>query len=156
MFAKICQPSIYCCYRAMVKGVRAIVANSEGRKNIKNYKDLRNWVLATKLNFPTPIYWQPDWVNLWYFKHTTLGCKDKGIRKSEFDLAKTQFLRVNSVSIYCTLYSESQIYGYVARVFCNVVFSTYLRSNAAEKRVYYTVVGDNINIMKTTFELNFD
>ena len=34
-------------------------------------------------------------------------------------------------------YSESQIYEYIARVFYNVVFSTYLRSNAAEKRVKY-------------------
>ena len=32
-------------------------------------------------------------------------------------------------------YSESQIYEYIARVFYNVVFSTYLGSNAAEKRV---------------------
>ena len=30
-------------------------------------------------------------------------------------------------------YSESQIYEYIARVFYNVVFSTYLGSNAAEK-----------------------
>ena len=30
---------------------------------------------------------------------------------------------------------ESQIYEYIARVFYNVVFSTYLGSNAAEKRV---------------------
>ena len=34
-----------------------------------------------------------------------------------------------------TFYSESQIYEYKARVFYNVVFSTYLGSNAAEKRV---------------------
>ena len=33
------------------------------------------------------------------------------------------------------IYSESQIYEYIARVFYNVVFSTYLGSNAAEKRV---------------------
>ena len=32
-------------------------------------------------------------------------------------------------------YSESQIYEYIARVCYNVVFSTYLRSNAAEKWV---------------------
>ena len=32
-------------------------------------------------------------------------------------------------------YSESQIYEYIARVFYNVVFSTYLISNAAEKLV---------------------
>ena len=32
-------------------------------------------------------------------------------------------------------YSESQIYEDIARVFYNVVFSTYLGSNAAEKRV---------------------
>ena len=30
-----------------------------------------------------------------------------------------------------TIYSESQIYEYIARVFYNVVFSTYLGSNAA-------------------------
>ena len=30
-------------------------------------------------------------------------------------------------------FSESQIYEYIARVFYNVVFSTYLRSNASEK-----------------------
>ena len=33
------------------------------------------------------------------------------------------------------VYSESQIYEYIARVFYNVVFSTYLGSNAAEKLV---------------------
>ena len=32
-------------------------------------------------------------------------------------------------------YSESQIYEYIARVFYNVGFSTYLGSNTAEKRV---------------------
>ena len=36
-----------------------------------------------------------------------------------------------------TIYSESQIYEYIARVFYNVVFSTYFGSNAAEKRVQY-------------------
>ena len=35
------------------------------------------------------------------------------------------------------LYSESQIYIYIARVFYNIVFSTYLRSNAAEKRAIF-------------------
>ena len=34
-------------------------------------------------------------------------------------------------------YSESQIFKYIARVFHNVVFSTYLGSKAAEKRVWY-------------------
>ena len=37
----------------------------------------------------------------------------------------------------CNMYSESQIYEYKARVFYNVVFSTYLGSNAAEKWVEY-------------------
>ena len=55
--------------------------------------------------FKPPPSLQPDSVNLWnfklrffdqteslkYLKSTTLGCKDKGIIKSEF-VAKTQFL----------------------------------------------------------------
>ena len=49
------------------------------------------------------------------------------------------FLLFTSYSVfwylYQLLYSESQIYEYIARVFYNVVFSTYLGSNAAEKRV---------------------
>ena len=36
-------------------------------------------------------------------------------------------------------YSESQIYEYIARVFNNVVFSTYLRSNAAENEFNISV-----------------
>ena len=35
------------------------------------------------------------------------------------------------------IYTESQIYEYIARVFYNVVFSLFLGSNAAEKRVWY-------------------
>ena len=34
-----------------------------------------------------------------------------------------------------SIYSESQIYEYITRVLYNVVFSTYLGSNAAEKQV---------------------
>ena len=75
----------------------------------------RNWVFATNSNFLIPISMQPDVANLWYFKplifqtciiwsnrihslkylrFTTLGCKDKGIRKSEF-VTKTQFKWTN-------------------------------------------------------------
>ena len=44
---------------------------------------------------------------------------------------------MGSMPFYVNLpiYSESQIYEYIARVFYNVVFSTYLGSTAAEKRV---------------------
>ena len=41
----------------------------------------------------------------------------------------------SSLRLVLVLYSESRICEYLARVFYNVVFSTYLRSNAAEKRV---------------------
>ena len=42
------------------------------------------------------------------------------------------FVQNKTVLVLC-IYSESQIYEYIARVFYNVVFSTYLRSNAAQK-----------------------
>ena len=39
--------------------------------------------------------------------------------------------RVTHTFLILEIFSESQIYNYIARVFYNVVFSTYLRSNAA-------------------------
>ena len=52
------------------------------------------------------------------------------------DKKKTINQKKSNVYIkYLDIYSESQIYEYIARVFYNVVFSTYLGSNAAEKRV---------------------
>ena len=68
----------------------------------------RNGVFATNSNFLITIALPPDGMKLWYFKlillelqiHSlkyirfrTLGCKDIGIRKSEF-VAKTQFLSI--------------------------------------------------------------
>ena len=43
-----------------------------------------------------------------------------------------------------TIYSESQIYEYIARVFYNVVFSTYLGSNAAGNA--FNILIDFLNI----------
>ena len=37
------------------------------------------------------------------------------------------------------IYNESQMYEYIIRVFYNVVFLTYLRSNAAEKRYFFWI-----------------
>ena len=72
----------------------------------------------------------------------------KGTKYSGFVNSPASFKNLNyennfifTISIYIYSgrwlyqYNESQIYEYIARVFLNVVFSTYLGSNAAEKRV---------------------
>ena len=61
---------------------------------------IRDWVFATNSYFLIPISFQPVYVNHWYFRlilfdlteficlkylrYATLGCKDIGIRKSQF------------------------------------------------------------------------
>ena len=48
---------------------------------------------------------------------------------------------------------EYEQFGVFAQLY-NV--KTYLNFSTLKQVLHHTVVGDNINIMKTTFELNFD
>ena len=93
----------------------------------------RNWVFATNSNIPIPISWQPNVVDLRYFKLLILldqiivslkyervkptGCRDIEVRKFEV-VAKTQFLRIRNGNLkknLCLQPMETQI-------FHNVIF----------------------------------
>ena len=99
---------------------------------------LRNWVFATNSNFLILISVQPDgfptlifqteifWPNriesLKYLRATTLGCKDIGIRKSEF-VAKTQFLLIRIYHLLIEKYSW-KYYRCRLKIFVFLFFKT--------------------------------
>ena len=80
--------------------------------------------LCHKSQFSIPISLKQDGVNLWYFKlwlfdpsefivwniygSTTLGCRDKGIKKSEF-VAITQFLCQQNMMKFCPFLKDDFI-----------------------------------------------
>ena len=97
-----------------------------------SFSGQRNWVFATKKNFLIPVFFQPDGVNLRYFKLSLFdltqcivwnlkdlrhisGCINIGVIKSEF-VAKTQFFfvtrlskKINCKKIKCWLFHASYI-----------------------------------------------
>jgi len=74
----------------------------------------RNWVFATKLNFMITLSLQPYDVILWYLKvklfdlTECIGCKDIGIRKSEF-VAKTQFLCSRKLKLFLIIFKKRKV-----------------------------------------------
>ena len=61
-------PAILQLLRVIYRPYNFYVLHVDYRKvwSYRNYK--RNWVFATNSNFLTPLSFQPDGVNLWYFK----------------------------------------------------------------------------------------
>ena len=88
-----------------------------------------------------------------YLRYTTLGCNDKGIRKSEF-VAKTQFLKVGKVCKLLNLEKECTIQSAKGQLYIShfiLQFWVFLKSGTKKCIDIYTYIYLQVYVRYSTY-----
>ena len=91
--------------------------------------------------------------SLKYLRYTTLGCNDKGIRKSEF-VAKTQFLKVGKVCKLLNLEKECTIQSAKGQLYFShfiLQFWVFLKSGTKKCIDIYTYIYLQVYVRYSTY-----